>query len=91
MNILSLFGGIECGYQAFEELDIIIDNYYTCEIDKLAQDITRYNFPTVKHLGNVMDFDFSKLKNIDIVIGGSPCTYWSISNLKKKENSLFCS
>lgn len=43
MNVLSLFGGIECGYPSFADNKIEIGKYYSCEIDKYAKAITRYN------------------------------------------------
>ena len=72
MNILSLFGGIECGYSAFEDNNIKIENYYSCEIDKYAKAITRYNIQKVIDLEDVIKLK-SLPKNIDILIGGSPC------------------
>lgn len=87
MNVLSLFGGIECGYPAFLDNNIKIENYYSCEIDKYAKAITRYNIPNVIDLGDVTKVDFFKLENIDIVIGGSPCTYWSIAKKDRETTS----
>lgn len=85
MNVLSLFGGIECGYPAFLDNDIRIENYYSCEIDPYATAITRFNIEKAIDLGDVTQADFTKLENISIVVGGSPCTYWSIA---KKEREI---
>lgn len=71
MNVLSLFGGIECGYEAFKDNNIEIENYYSCEIDKYAKAITRYNIPKTIDLGDVTQL--LDLPNVDILIGGSPC------------------
>lgn len=72
INVLSLFGGVECGYKSFEDNGLKIENYYSCEIDKYAKAITRYNIPNVIDLGDVTQL--KKLpENIDILIGGSPC------------------
>lgn len=49
------------------------------EIDKYAVQTSSYNFPDIVHKGNVFNADFSQYKNIDWLIGGSPCTYWSIA------------
>ena len=84
MNVLSLFGGIECGYNSFLNNNIKIDNYYSCEIDKYASAISRYNINNIIELGDVSKVDFSSLKDIDIVIGGSPCTYWSIAKKNRE-------
>lgn len=72
MNVLSLFGGIECGYPAFLDNDIKIENYYSCEIDKYAKAITRYNIPDVIDLGDVTKLE-NLPENIHTLIGGSPC------------------
>ena len=68
-----------CGYIAFKELGIPIGKYYAYEIDKYAVQTSSYNFPDIEHKGNVFNADFSQHKNVDWLIGGSPCTYWSIA------------
>lgn len=85
MNIISLFGGVECGYPAFDRAGININKYYSCEIDEYAKAITRYNISNIIDCGDITKFDFTTLKDIDIVIGGSPCTYWSIA---KKDREI---
>ena len=78
MKIVSLFDGISCGYMAFQKCGITIDNYYAYEIDKNAIKISNYNFPDIVHCGDVFTADFSVYKDVDYLIGGSPCTYWSL-------------
>lgn len=68
-----------CGYIAFKDLGISIGKYYAYEIDKYAIKNSSYNFPDIQHKGNVFNADFAQYKNIDWLIGGSPCTYWSIA------------
>lgn len=88
MRVLSLFGGIECSYPSFQDLGITVSKYYTAEIDKYAISITKYNIPDAIHLGDVTTFDFTTLKGeVDMVIGGSPCTYWSISKKDREVTS----
>ena len=92
MNILSLFGGIECGRVAIDRLGIPVDKYFSSEIDPYAIKITRSNCPDIIHIGSVSDVRYVKdewrldwhqehsiLDNIDIVIGGSPCQDLSIA------------
>lgn len=79
VSILSLFDRMACGYIAFKKLGISIGKYYAYEIDKYAVQTSSHNFPDIVHKGNVFNADFSQYKNIDWLIGGSPCTYWSIA------------
>lgn len=81
MNILSLFDGISCGRIALERTGIKVDKYYASEIEETAIQVTQHHYPDTIQLGNVFDLDFEELKkiNIDMIIGDSPCTFWSIS------------
>ena len=74
MNILSLFGGIECGRVALDNLGITPTNYFSSEINPNAIKIARKNFPDIEHLGSVTDIDARDLPNIDLILAGFPCT-----------------
>ncbi len=87
MRVLSLYDGISVGQQALEDLGIPVSEYYAFEIDPYAIAITQRNFPNTIQMGNVFDMDFSKLGHFDLVIGGSPCTYWSVA---KKGREITC-
>lgn len=82
MNVLSLFDGISCGQIALERAGIKVDKYYSSEIEQSAIDITQKNYPDTIQIGDVFDIDYSKLDDIDLLIGGSPCTYWSSARAK---------
>ena len=79
MNVLSLFDGMSCGMLAMLKAGIQVDNYYAYEIDKYAIQTSQHNFPKIKQCGDVFKGDFSQYKGIDYLIGGSPCTFWSIA------------
>jgi DNA-cytosine methyltransferase len=83
MNILSLFDGISCARVALERADIPIKKYYSSEIDKHAIKVSQKNYPDIECLGNVKDV---KPFEIDLLIGGSPCTDLSIA--KKNREGL---
>lgn len=83
MNILSLFDGMSCGQIALKELGIIPEVYYASEIDKHAIAQTQLNFPNTIQLGSVVDVDVSKLEQIDLLIGGSPCQSFSFAGKRK--------
>lgn len=86
MKILSLFDGMACGYIAFKNLGVEIDEYHAYEIDKYATKTATHNFPDIKEHGDVFAEDFSKYSgSVDWLIGGSPCTYWSIAQTKNRE------
>lgn len=81
MVTLSLFDGISCGMIALERAGFHIEKYYSSEIDELAIEISKKNYPDIIRLGSVenwkeWDIDWSE---IDLLIGGSPCQGFSSS------------
>jgi DNA (cytosine-5)-methyltransferase 3A len=79
MNVLSLFDGISCGQVALQRAGISVDNYYASEIDKNAIAITQKNFPKTIQLGSVTELTENNVPKVDLLIGGSPCTGFSIA------------
>jgi len=79
MNVLSLFDGMSCGRIALDELGIKVDNYFACEIDKYAMQISAKNYPDIIQLGDVCDLKGKDLPKIDLLIGGSPCQGFSFA------------
>ena len=73
MNVLSLFDGCSGARLALVRADKKVDQYFTCEIDKYAQQVTKLNFPDSTMLGDVTKVNFEMLPKIDLLIGGSPC------------------
>ena len=70
---------------AVKELGIEVESYDAYEIDKYAVQVSSHNFPEIKHHGDVFKGDFRQHKGVDWVIGGSPCTYWSIAQKNGRE------
>ena len=87
MKILSLFDGISCGMVALERAGIPVESYDAFEIDKYAIQVSRKNYPQIIHHGDVFDGVFSDFKGYDLLIGGSPCTYWSIAKKGRETTS----
>lgn len=85
MNILSLFDGMACGMLAFQKAGVPVDTYTAYEINKYAIKTATHNFPNIKECGDVFEADFTQYKNIDYIVGGSPCTYWSIAQKNNRE------
>ena len=78
MRILSLFDGIACWYEALVKAGIKIDAYYASEIDKYAIQIAQKNHPDIIQLGDVQNIKGGgNLSNIDLLIGWSPCQWFS--------------
>lgn len=85
MKVLSLFDGMACGMLAFKSVGVEIESYDAYEIDKYAIKTATHNFPNIKEHGDVFTADFTQYKGVDFVVGGSPCTYWSIAQKNNRE------
>lgn len=78
MKVLSLFDGISCGMVALERAGIPVEEYVAYEIDENAIKVSKYNYPQIQHCGDVFKAKYTE-NEFDLLIGGSPCTYWSIA------------
>ena len=87
VKVLSLFDGMSCGMIALLNAGISIESYDAYEIDKYAIKTATHNFPQIKQCGDVFKADFTKYTDIDWLLGGSPCTYWSISRTTNRETT----
>ncbi len=87
MKVLSLFDGISCGRLALERAGLPVECYDAFEIDKYAVTVSKSNYPGIFHHGDVFDGDFTKYKGYDLLLGGSPCTYWSIARKGRETTS----
>lgn len=85
MNILSLYDGMACGMIALLEAGVQVDRYVAYEIDKYAIQTSSHNFPMIEHRGDVFKADFTEFEGFDFVMGGSPCTKWSIAQKNGRE------
>ena len=83
LNVVSLFDGLSCGRIALERAGFKVGNYYAYEIEPNAISISKYNYPDIKHMGDVFSTDFSEYKDIDLLIGGSECTQFSKAKCSK--------
>lgn len=79
LKVLSLFDGISCGMVALERAGIPVERYVAYEIEKSAIAISSKNYPQIEHCGDVFEADFKQYHDFDILIGGSPCTFWSVA------------
>ena len=85
VKILYLYDGMACGMIAMQHAGVEVESYDDYEIDKYAIKTAQHNFPMIKEHGDVFDADFTQYEGVDFLIGGSPCTYWSIAQTKNRE------
>jgi len=85
MNVLSLFDGISCAYEAFNRAGIKVANYYACEIEKHATTISNKRHQGIhRPVNDVRKLRKDMLPHIDFLIGGSPCQDLSIAKKERK-------
>lgn len=70
---------------ALIDAGIKVERYVAYEIDKYAIQTSSHNFPMIEHCGDVFEADFTEYCDFDFLIGGSPCTYWSIAQKNNRE------
>jgi DNA (cytosine-5)-methyltransferase 3A len=85
MKVLSLFDGMACGMLAMQSAGLPVERYVAFEIDKYAVQTSSHNFPMIEHRGDVFHADFTEFSGFDFLVGGSPCTYWSIAQKNNRE------
>ena len=76
---------MSCGMLALQKAGIPVDRYVAYEIDKYAIQTSKHNFPMIEQMGDVFNADFTQYEGFDGVIGGSPCTFWSIAQKNNRE------
>ena len=93
MRVLSLFDGMACGYEALLRAWIQIEKYYASEIDKYAIQIAMKNHPDIIQVGDVTKLKGEDFKDVDMIIGGSPCQgfsmAWKMLNFNDPRSKLF--
>ena len=92
-TVLSLFDGLSAAQLALVRAGIAYEKYYASEIEKNAMAVTMKRFPETVQLGNIKELTAFRLNvlgltgNVDLLIGGSPCTSLS-SAAGQKESGL---
>jgi site-specific DNA-cytosine methylase len=95
MNVISLFNGMGTLRQAFADMNIKVDKYYSSEIKPYAIELQQHHFPDVIQVGDInnwkeWDIDW---KSIDFIGSGSPCqdlsSLGSGAGLNGNKSSLF--
>ena len=78
-RVLSLFDGMGCAHLAMEGAGLPIGRYVAFEVDRFCNEAVAHNFPDAERRGDVFDADFTEFEGFDFLMGGSPCTYWSVA------------
>ncbi len=86
MRVLSLFDGISCGRVALEKLGFNVEKYTAYEIEENAIKVSKFNYPDIVHKGDVFKAEYTE-GEFDLLLGGSPCTYWSIAKNGRETTS----
>lgn len=79
LTVLSLFDGMSCGHLALDRAWIKVGKYFAAEIKKDAITVTQHNYPDTVQLWSVTEIKWENLPKIDILIGWSPCQWFSIA------------
>ena len=82
MKVLSLFDWISCARLALERAGIVVDSYYSCEIDKYANQVSINNYPDITQVGSVVWYNHTG--EVDLLIWWSPCQDLSIAKKDRK-------
>lgn len=83
MRIYSAFDGMSCGQVALERANIPVKTYLASETDKYSIAVTQYNYPHTIQIGDINNVNPYNIRDIDLMIGGSPCQDVSFSGKGK--------
>ena len=83
LRVYSAFDGMSCGQVALERANIPVKTYLASEIDKYAIAVAQYNFPKTVQMGDINNVNPHDIKDIDLMISGSPCQDVSFSGKGK--------
>lgn len=88
--VLSLFDGMSCGQIALNNVMKNISKsrrkyiYFASEIEQSSIKVTQQRYPNTIPLHDVMNVTWDKIRmNVDLLIGGSPCTDLSIAGKRR--------
>lgn len=79
LNVLSLYDGMSCGLLGLQKAGVPVGYYGASEIDEHAIAVSLYRNPWIDPLGDVCNLKPEQFKDIDLIIGGSPCQSMSIA------------
>ena len=94
MRVYSAFNGYSGANVALDRADKKVTTYLASETDNWCNAVTRYNYPKTVFIGDITKVNPNSIKDIDLMIGGSPCQDLSFSGKGKglvegKRSNLF--
>ena len=69
---------------ALERANLPVEKYDAFEIDRYAIAVSQNNYPDIVQHGDVFNGNFKQFKGYDLLLGGSPCTYWSVAKKERE-------
>ena len=85
MRYVSLFSGVEAATLAWDALGW--EPVAFCEVDEFPAAVLANRWPDVPNLGDITKVDWTEFKEkygtVDITVGGSPCTSFSIAGRRE--------
>lgn len=82
INVFSAFDGLRGCRIILDRLNVPVNKYYSCEIDKHAITIGRKNYPECVEVGDITQVDVFDLDPIDLFTMGFPCPDLSMEGNK---------
>lgn len=88
IKVLSVFDGMACGLLGLNKADVPVEYYGASEIEKHPIMVAMHNNPELDPLGDVCNLNPEQFRDIDLIIGGSPCQSLSGSNNGKMKGMV---
>jgi len=83
INVFGAFDGYRGGRLILDKLNVPVNEYYSCEIDKHAITIGRKNYPKCVEVGDITQVDMFNLDPVDLFLMGFPCKNLSMQGNKE--------
>ena len=83
INVFGAFDGYRGGRLILDKLNVPVNEYYSCEIDKHAITIGRKNYPKCVEVGDITQVNMFDLDPIDLFLKGFPCKNLSMQGNKE--------
>ena len=85
LDIATVFSGIGSFEQALQRMNVEHNIIFACDIDKFVKQsyFANHNISEEQWYNDISDIDGTSYKNLDILVGGSPCQSFSMVGKRK--------